>query len=36
MLYEHGLMGKLLMYEVSIRVALIVFDPRLPKQLAGR
>jgi arylsulfatase A-like enzyme len=36
MLYEHGLLGKWLMYEESIRVTLIVFDPRFPKQLAGR
>lgn len=30
MLYEHGLLGKWLMYEESIRVPMIVRDPRLP------
>ena len=33
---EHGLMGKWLMYEESIRVPLIVHDPRLPASYRGR
>jgi len=35
MLYEHGQVGKWLMYEESIRVPLIVRDPRLPEALRG-
>ena len=33
---ERGLAGKWLMYEASIRVPLIVFDPRLPRERRGR
>jgi arylsulfatase A-like enzyme len=33
---ERGFAGKWLMYEPSIRVPLIVFDPRVPRALAGR
>lgn len=33
---EHGLSGKWLMYEPSIRIPMIVYDPRLPKSLRGR
>ena len=29
---EHGLGGKVLLYEEAIRIPLIVYDPRLPKQ----
>lgn len=36
LLYEHGLMGKWLMYEESIRIPMIVYDPRLPGELRGR
>ena len=32
---EHGLGGKVLLYEESIRVPLIVFDPRLPADRRG-
>lgn len=32
----HGLFGKWLMYEESIRVPLIVYDPRLPAAARGR
>ncbi|TWU33232.1 sulfatase family protein [Novipirellula artificiosorum] len=32
---DHGLTGKWLMYEESIRVPLIVCDPRLPHELRG-
>lgn len=32
----HGLAGKWLMYEESIRVPLIICDPRLPSELRGR
>ena len=35
-LCEQGLMGKWLMYEASIRVPLLVYDPRLPAELRGR
>ena len=35
-LAEHGLMGKWLMYEPSIRVPLIIADPRLPAAARGR
>ena len=35
MLYEHGLLGKWLMYEESIRVPMIVLDPRLPRERRG-
>lgn len=33
---EHGLAGKWLMHEESIRTPLIVWDPRLPKIMRGR
>jgi len=33
---EHGLMGKWLMYEESIRVPLIIHDPRLPASTRGQ
>jgi arylsulfatase A-like enzyme len=33
---ERGLAGKWYMYEPSIRVPLVVFDPRLPSSLQGR
>jgi arylsulfatase A-like enzyme len=33
---ERGLSGKWIHYEESLRVPLIVFDPRLPKELGGR
>jgi arylsulfatase A-like enzyme len=36
MLGAHGLTGKWLMYEESIRVPMIVYDPRLPASLQGR
>ncbi len=35
LLGDHGLFGKWLMYENSIRVPLIVYDPRLDAKLAG-
>ena len=34
-LFEQGLAGKWLMYEQSIRVPLLVYDPRLPAALRG-
>lgn len=33
---EHGLAGKWLMYEESIRIPMIVYDPRLPEEQRGR
>ncbi len=36
MMGAHGLVGKWLAYEESIRVPLIIRDPRLPKTLRGR
>jgi len=33
---EHGMAGKWLMYEESIRVPLILYDPRAPKTDAGK
>lgn len=33
---ENGLTGKWLMHEASIRVPLVIFDPRLPAQSRGR
>jgi arylsulfatase A-like enzyme len=35
-LAEHGLAGKWLMHEESIRIPLIVFDPRLPERTRGQ
>jgi arylsulfatase A-like enzyme len=36
LLFEHGLLGKWLMYEESIRIPMIVYDPRLPDELRGQ
>ncbi|MEW4454244.1 sulfatase [Bremerella sp. JC817] len=33
---EHGLAGKWLMYEPSIRIPMIIYDPRLPKADRGQ
>lgn len=33
---EHGLAGKWLMHEESIRTPLIIWDPRLPERMRGR
>ncbi|MFQ5730762.1 MAG: sulfatase [Planctomycetaceae bacterium] len=33
---EHGLAGKWFMHEESIRLPLVIYDPRLPKKLRGR
>lgn len=33
---EHGLAGKWLMYEESIRTPLVIYDPRLPLEKRGR
>ena len=33
---EHGLGGKVLLYEESLRVPMIVHDPRIPKENRGR
>lgn len=35
LLGDHGLSGKWLMYENSIRVPMILYDPRVDKKLAG-
>lgn len=35
LLGDHGLTGKWLMYENSIRVPMIIYDPRVDKKLAG-
>ncbi len=36
MIGAHGLSGKWIMYEESIRVPMIVYDPRLPASVQGR
>lgn len=33
---EHGLAGKWFMHEESIRLPLVIYDPRLPEKLRGR
>jgi arylsulfatase A-like enzyme len=33
---EHGLGGKVLLYEESIRIPMIIFDPRVPENKRGR
>ena len=33
---EHGLGGKVLLYEDSIRVPLVIYDPRLPEERRGK
>ena len=35
-LHEYGLYGKWLMYEQSLRVPLVVYDPRLPQSARGQ
>lgn len=35
-LHEKGLIGKWLLYEQSLRVPLVVYDPRLPKSARGK
>ena len=35
LLGDHGLSGKWLMYENSIRIPMIIYDPRIDKKLAG-
>jgi arylsulfatase A-like enzyme len=35
-IHEHGLHGKWLMYEPSIRVPCVVYDPRLPQTVRGQ
>lgn len=35
-IHEHGLHGKWLMYEPSIRVPCVVYDPRLPQSARGQ